>query len=87
MRKSVGVLAALVFFAAITWVTLQQIRATCEVCMQYRGRQICETATAAERDEALMQARNSACAQLSSGVTDGIRCNGTPPLSVSCSDE
>lgn len=86
MRTVIGLLAAAVFLAAIVWVTLQQIQASCEVCMHYRGRQVCETASGIDRDEALLQARNTACAQLSGGVTDGIQCNGTPPQSVRCSE-
>jgi hypothetical protein len=84
MRIVLGSLAAVGFLAALVWVTFQQAQARCEVCMQYRGRQICETATAADRDHAVAQARSSACARLASGVTDGIRCNGGAPLSVSC---
>ena len=86
MRILVGSLAALAFLAAIVWVTLQQAQARCEVCMRHGGRELCETATAVDRDHALSQARSSACARLSSGVTDGIRCNGSAPLSVRCDD-
>ena len=84
MRVVIGSLAGIVFLAAIVWVTLQQAQARCEVCMVHRGRQLCEVATAADRDQAAAQARSSACARLSSGVTDGIQCNGSAPLSVRC---
>lgn len=86
VRVVLGSLAAIVFLVAIVWVTLQQVRTRCEVCMEHRGQQLCEAATAADRDQALAQARSSACARLSSGVTDGIRCNGSEPLSVRCSE-
>jgi len=85
MRVAVGSLLAIVFLAALVWLTAAQARVRCEVCMSHRGRQLCETALAADRDQARAQARNAACARLSSGVTDGIACNNTPPLSVSCS--
>jgi len=84
MRIVFGSLAVVGFLAALVWVTLQQVQTRCEVCMQYRGSQICETASAADRAQAVAQARSSACARLSSGVTEGIRCNGGAPLSVSC---
>jgi hypothetical protein len=86
MRKVVGGLMGAAFVAALVWTTLQQSQARSEVCMVHRGREVCEAASAVDRDQALAQARNSACARLSSGVTDGIRCNGTAPRSVRCSE-
>ena len=86
MRVLVGGLIAAGFLGLLVWTTLQQAQARCEVCMVYRGRELCEAASAADRDEALAQARNTACARLSNGVTDGIACNGTPPREVRCSE-
>ncbi|MGH0030676.1 MAG: hypothetical protein ACQGVC_12855 [Myxococcota bacterium] len=86
MRKALGIVAGLGFLGALVWVTTQQMQVTCEVCMAHRGRQVCETATTASRDDALAQARSSACSRLSSGVTDGIQCNGRAPVSVTCSE-
>jgi hypothetical protein len=34
----------------------------------------------------LVQARSSACSQISSGVTGTIQCNNSRPLSSHCSD-
>ena len=63
-----------------------QARVRCEVCVVYRGQQVCEAARSGDRSQALMQATNAACIQLSRGVTDGIRCNNTPPVAVECSE-
>jgi hypothetical protein len=81
-----GILIGVGFIAAVVVATLNQMRVTCEVCMEYHGRQACEEAVAVDRSEALMQATTSACAQLSGGVTEGIRCNNLQPLSTNCSD-
>ena len=85
-RTVVGVVLGVGFVAAVVMATLDQARVRCEVCIVYRGRQMCEEAAAVDRAQALMQATTSACAQISSGVTDGIQCNATPPLSTRCSE-
>ena len=85
-RALVGTLLGVGFAVALVVTTAHQVRVTCEVCMAYRGRQKCEEAIAVDRAEALMQATSSACTQLSGGVTDGIQCNRTPPLSTRCSE-
>lgn len=87
MRTAAGILLGVAFFALLVWVTMQQVGARCDVCMVHRGRQVCESARAADRDHAIVQARNAACAQISAGVTDGIQCNGTTPLSIRCSED
>ena len=85
-RTLVGVLLGVGFIVALVVTTAHQVRVTCEVCIAYHGRQKCEKAIAVDRAEALMQATSSVCAQLSGGVTDGIQCNRTPPLSTRCSE-
>ena len=85
-RALVGTLLGVGFLVALVVTTAHQIRVTCEVCIAYRGRQKCEVAIAVDRAAALMQATSSACTQISGGVTDGIQCNQTPPLSTHCSE-
>ncbi len=85
-RALVGTLLGVGFVVALVVTTAHQMRVTCEVCIAYRGRQTCEVAIAVDRAAALMQATSSACTQISGGVTDGIQCNRTPPLSTRCSE-
>jgi hypothetical protein len=85
-RTLVGVAVGAAFLAALVLATLDQMRVHCEVCMVYRGHQACQEARATDRSQALQQATSSACARISSGVTDGIQCNNTPPASVRCSE-
>jgi hypothetical protein len=86
MRVVVGVLIGVVFVVAVIIGAREQLRTRCEVCLEYRTNRTCETARAANRDLAIMQATTAACAKLSGGVTEGIRCNSTPPISTTCSD-
>lgn len=86
IRALVGILIGAGFVAAIVLATLDQMRVTCRVCMEYRGQRLCEESVAEDRSQAVMHATASVCARLSGGVTDGIRCSNTPPQSVECSD-
>jgi hypothetical protein len=57
-------------------------RFRCEVCMQFDGATDCRTASSETREDALRTAVTNACAQLSSVVSQSIRCENTPPQSV-----
>jgi hypothetical protein len=56
----------------------------CEVCIEFGGRQACRTVEAATQDEARMGATTNACAVLSSGVTNSLRCQRTLPIRMAC---
>ena len=85
-RVFVGILIAAGLVTALVLLALNQVQVKCEVCVRYKGRQVCEAAGAAERTQAVMQATAAACAQLSSGVTAGLQCSNTPPVSTECSE-
>jgi hypothetical protein len=83
----VGVIATLLFAAvaaALLWESLRLEAATCDVCMSYGGREQCRTVGGATVDDARQAAITNACAFLSSGVTDSMACQRTPPKSESC---
>jgi hypothetical protein len=81
-----GAAAAIAFIAALAVFSTTSATIECEVCMRFNGREACNTSTAPERDIAVAQARNSACQQISGGVTDGIKCSQGPPARLTCSD-
>jgi hypothetical protein len=56
----------------------------CEVCMSFEGGEICRSASAATRREALRSATDNACAQLTSGMTNTIRCQQREPVKTRC---
>ncbi len=53
-----------------------------ETCITYRGRTSCGTAAGATREQALTGAARVACSSISSGMTQSIACDDTPPDSV-----
>jgi len=56
----------------------------CEVCMRFEGRELCRAASAARREEALRAAVDNACALLTSGMTNTIRCQQGEPAKTEC---
>jgi len=52
--------------------------------MEFRGRTDCRKAIGATKQDALRTAVETACDQLSSGMTDSIACSRTPPQSINC---
>lgn len=84
MRVLAGIVLALVFFAGLVFATLRETRAECEVCVAFEGDRVCRTSSASDEEEATRMAQSTACAALSNGVTAGMQCRRTPPLSVRC---
>ena len=80
------VLAAIVFVgvvvAAIVYFSMGLRQFTFEVCMDYKGRTNCATASGTTEEEAIRTATDTACATISAGMTESIQCSRTPPVSV-----
>jgi hypothetical protein len=57
----------------------------CEVCMSFEGREACRAVDADEEGDAHHGAISNACAQLTSGVTQTMACERTPPIKAACS--
>ncbi len=84
-RNLTATLAILLPLAAyVVYSSFQVSAVECEVCMRFDGRESCRTASAAERDEALRAAVDNACALLTSGMTNSIRCQRAEPVAVQC---
>ena len=74
-------------FAAIMYTSTQGLsRHRVEVCVEYEGRSACRTASAATPEKARETATVNACAQISSGMTDSMRCQGSTPTKVTVLD-
>lgn len=86
MKQSVwlGILFVVIVVGFVVYSTLSTSagRIRCEVCVTYRGRQSCRTASARTRELAERTATENACALISSGITDSNQCNHTEPDSV-----
>ena len=77
------------FLGVIVYVVMSSFglsQESCEVCMVFEGRESCRTARAPSREEAIQAARNNACARLTNGRAESIRCGGARPASTSCSE-
>ena len=74
------IVAALV--TLIAWSTFKGHRYRVMVCMAYQGRSSCRTVSAKSEESALRSATENACADVSSGVADTMKCQQTQPQSV-----
>jgi hypothetical protein len=81
---SLSVLAVLLTVATIVSYMKSSLSEACEVCVTFNGRTDCREAFAKTRDEAIETATTNACALISGGMTDSIRCSNTVPDSVTC---
>ncbi len=66
----------------IAYSTLQGPRYRVTVCMAYAQHSACKTVNAKSEAGAIRSATENACADISSGVTDTMRCQQTEPQSV-----
>ena len=89
-RKGVGksIILGAVFVAALLALVIYASsglgRHACEVCLDFEGRTACRKAEGNTVEEARRTATDLACAMLSSGMTESLRCSNTPPSSVTC---
>ncbi len=77
-----GVLFTAAILGLVLYSTMGNAKYRCEVCVMYQGRQACRTASAATKEQAERTAKENACAQIASGVTDSIACDNSTPISV-----
>ncbi len=86
MTKNKGLWIVLLFgllFLFVMYSSTRNLSAhRVEVCMEFRGRQACRSASAATPEMARRTAGDNACAFLASGMSDSIACTNTPPVSV-----
>jgi hypothetical protein len=70
------------FLAGMLYSTLHGPHYRVEVCMAYQGQSACKTVNAKSEQSALRSASENACADISSGVTDTVKCESSEPKSV-----
>lgn len=76
--------AFLLFIGFVVYSTLNLGQVSCTVCVEFEGQTACRTAAGENREEATRVATDNACAQLTSGMTNVLKCSQQPPLSVNC---
>ncbi len=86
-RSKVTLVAAVfgaILLLLILYASLGLGQYTCQVCVEFNGRQKCRSAAGPTREEAQRTATDNACSFLASGMTESIRCTQTLPVSVKC---
>ncbi len=84
-NRRIGILVFVLtsgFFWFLVKGTLDQQKFRAEVCMDFQGRSNCAVAVGPTEDQALRTATQTACATISSGMTESMACDRTPPKSV-----
>ncbi len=75
-----GIAFIAAFLAAMAYSTFGNDVNKCEVCVTYHGRTICRNGAGPTRDAAERVARDGACADLSSGMTELVQCQNSPDI-------
>ena len=73
-----------VFIAVVVYLSTRIANHECRVCVTFSGRTICRTGASGTEKAAVESAVTSACSGLASGMTESIKCENTPPDSVTC---
>ncbi len=76
------VVAGLVFFAVIVYITFQQTRREYEVCVTFKGNSHCATAKGATPEEAIHSAHDIDCGLIADGRDENIACMNTAASSI-----
>ena len=89
MSKTVKLVVLAFVLAVVGYIVTSSMgiaKVSCEVCIDFKGRRACRTARGPTRDDAIVTARDNACAQIVRGRTENILCGGSQPTKISCSD-
>lgn len=82
-KPVIGAITFLVLvIAALVYSTMGLQQYTCEVCMEFQGRENCAVASGTTEEEAVRTATDTACATISAGMTESIQCSRKEPVSV-----
>jgi hypothetical protein len=87
--KRIGLVSGVIALAVVVLIVFSSMGLdahTVEVCVVYQERENCGTASGSTREEALRTAQTTACATISSGVSETIGCSRVEPVSVTWID-
>lgn len=74
--------AAVVFFAALTYSMMGLRKHRVEVCMEFNGNSACRIAAGETVEKAQRAALDNACALIARGMGDSMACQSSKPVSV-----
>lgn len=84
MKKPViaAVVLAVALVGLIAYSTLGLSQYRVEVCMEFEGRTSCRVTSGSSKDFAVRTAIQNACADIASGVTGTMGCQGNSPKRI-----
>ena len=80
----IGGLFGAIMLGVILFLSLGFDQYTCEVCIEFNGRNQCRKASGVDKETAMKTAHDNACAYLVASKTDGFLCGQTQPARISC---
>lgn len=80
----IGGLFGIVVLGAIVYLSMAFDQYTCEVCVTFKGRTQCRTASGADERTAMLAAHDNACAFLIASKTDAFLCGQAPMTRMTC---
>lgn len=84
-RSTLYTIAVIAGIAALFFImTSSSAKVTCEVCMDFRGRNNCASASGVDEAQATETARSTACGPIASGMDESIACGNTVPATTRC---
>ena len=77
-----GVVFIVAFLAFMAYSTFGNDTYRCQLCMAFNGQTICRNGAGATEEAAERVARDGACTDLTHGMTELVRCQGSEPASL-----
>lgn len=83
--STIAAVAVLVpMIGLILYASMDVAEFECDVCMGFDGHEICRTVTGKTEQEGVRTGVNNACALLTSGMTNTMRCERGQPTKAQC---
>jgi hypothetical protein len=77
-----GIAFIVLFLAVMFLLTPRRAKFNCEVCMTFDGRTVCRKGGGETREAAVRIATDTACTDLTSGMTPLLQCQSSAPTRV-----
>ena len=84
LALSIGLGVAFLVYLIYSSLGLNPI--TCEICVEFRGRVQCRSASGETNDEAIQTGIQNACSLITNGRDESISCTSRPPQSATCTE-
>jgi hypothetical protein len=84
MKIAIPLVLGVVFLGYLVISSLSLSPITCEVTVEFRGRQETRRASGQSESEATLTAVNNACTLITNGRDESIACSAAEPVDVEC---